>query len=357
MAKTPLYEEHKAAGAQIIDFAGWDLPVRYSGIALEHQAVRKAAGIFDVSHMGQIMISGDGALDFLNHYCCNDLRKIADNQAQYSALLNPQGGVIDDLIIYRLNKKKFLLCVNASNTSEAFHWLTKHNKDNLTIKNSSKDFGLIALQGPKAAEILSKIIPEISKLKKFFFTESYYDNLPLLVARTGYTGEDGFEIFCPWDNTTTVWEAVVKAGGEELTPCGLGARDTLRLEASYPLHGHELRPDLPALSSGLSWIVKFKKDDFVGKDALSEINSSGDYDRLIGFEVLEPGLVREKTILYNTDGTKVGEVTSGTKTPSFNKPIGMAIVDKDYTGINTELLAEVRKRKVKVRVSKMPFYK
>lgn len=357
MAKTPLFEQHKAAGGQIVDFAGWDLPVRYSGIAQEHQAVRKSAGIFDVSHMGQIMVSGEGSEEFLNYCCCNDLEKIQDNQAQYSALLNEQGGVIDDLIIYRLNQKKFLLCVNASNTSEAFHWLAKHNKNGLTINNVSEDFGLIALQGPKATEILSKIIPEITELKKFFFTEAYYKNLPIIIARTGYTGEDGFELFCPWDDTPLLWEALLEAGDKQLSLCGLGARDTLRLEASYPLHGHELRPDLPALSSGLNWIIKFAKQDFIGKAALQDLADNHEYDQLVGFHVMEPGLVRAKTILYDVDGTKVGEVTSGTKTPGFDKPIGMAIVKKDSSQLNTELFAEVRKRNIAIQLTEMPFYR
>lgn len=357
MRKTPLYNFHEENGGKLVDFAGWMLPVRYSGLIEEHKATRTSAGLFDVSHMGEITIEGADAEKAINYLCSNDVSKIRDGQAQYSALLNEKGGVVDDLIIYRVASNNYLLCVNASNTEKDFKWILENNKFDVECKNVSKEYGQIALQGPEAENILAKLAPEVSELKTFYFTQSYINDVPVIIARTGYTGEDGFEIFIPWNKTEEITTLLYESGKEKITLCGLGARDTLRLEACYPLHGHELLDSTPAISSGLSWIIKTNKDDFIGCSAIKELQEANNYKRLIGFEVLGAGIVRENTVLYSEDDKKIGIVTSGTKTPTINKTIGMAIVDKGFITPETIVFAEVRGRKIEVEVSKLPFYK
>ena len=358
MKRTPLYDFHLENNAKIVEFAGWLMPVRYSELITEHNATRKAAGLFDVSHMGEILVSGSTAEKTINYLCSNDLEKIIDGQAQYSAFLNNDGGVVDDLIIYKFNKNQFLLCVNASNLDKDYKWMLDNNLYKAEIKNVSNHYGQIAIQGPKAESILALLIPEVSELKYFYFTQSYYKDIPLIVARTGYTGEDGFEIFIPTDKTLVFTKELYNIGSKHgLVLCGLGARDTLRLEAGYPLHGHEIRDDLPAIYSGLSWIIKFQKEEFIGKEKLLEIRNSKNKQVLVGFECLDAGIVREKTLLFDNNKTKIGEVTSGTKTPTINKSIGMAIIDEEYSKIDTEIFADVRGRELKLKVVKLPFYK
>lgn len=357
MNKTPLYDEHLKLEAKVIDFAGWQMPVRYQGITEEHQATRSAAGLFDVSHMGEILISGEEAEACINYLCCNDVSKIVDGQAQYSALLNEEGGVVDDLIIYRFNSEKYLLCVNASNTDIDFEWILKHNNSAAKVENLSSEFGQLALQGPKSVEILEGIIPGVAEINKFYFREFDWDGTSLIVARTGYTGEDGFEIYCPSDQTVKLWQSILEVGAGVVAPCGLGARDTLRLEAAYPLHGHELKPEIPALSSGLGWIVKLNKStDFIGKAKLTELKAKNDYPRLVGFQLNNPGIAREETLLFDANNQQVGIVTSGTKTPTINKSIGMAIVKNSIMEPGQQLEAEVRNKRISAELVKLPFY-
>ncbi len=353
--RTPLYNEHLKLKAQIVPFAGWEMPVSYSGIIAEHNACRQSAGLFDVSHMGEILITGDFAEETLQYLCCNDLSKIKDGQAQYSAFLNQQGGVVDDLIIYRFNSTKFLLCVNASNADNDYQWMLDNNKFKADILNLSNFYGQIAIQGPKAEAILTKLFPTASELKYFHFLETNWLDRPILIARTGYTGEDGFEVYLQAEHTAKLWTELLKLGGTDITPCGLGARDTLRLEAAYPLHGHELTPDTPALSSGLAWIIKFNKANFIGKDALVKYKETN-YRKLTGLELLEPGIAREGTKVFNNADVEIGHLTSGTKTPTLNKAIALGIIEDKESQIGNEVFLDIRGRKVKAKITKLPFY-
>lgn len=335
LKRTPLFDSHLQLGAKMVPFAGYEMPVQYpSGLIEEHNAVRTGVGIFDVSHMGEIFVSGDSALSFLQRVACNDVSKLEIGKAQYSALLNEDGGVIDDIIVYKLGDKRYLLCVNASNTEKDFEWLKEQNREKVEIDNQSALWGQIAVQGPKAKDLVSSSL-------KYFECEQVDDKI---IARTGYTGEDGFEIFVRADKTEELWNDLIKSGA---VPCGLGARDTLRLEACYPLHGHELREDISAIESGLGWIVKFSKGDFIGKEALEKNFNR----RLVGFFVIDPGIVRDGARVFDENGELCGFVTSGTKTPTVGKALGLALVSKEPK------TAEVRGKRLKIEVTKTPFYK
>lgn len=360
LKRTPLYEAHKRLGGKLVGFAGWELPVQFSGIIAEHNAVRQAAGIFDVSHMGEIFVTGPEAEAALNFLTCNDVRALYDGRAQYSAITNEKGGVVDDIIVYRFSREKYLLCVNASNISRDFDWLVKHNRFNAKFENKSQEYGQIAVQGPKAAGIVAKLLgrPEILDVKYYHFAESEFAGVPLILARTGYTGEDGFEIFCPAAETEKIWSGLIEVGEPEgLKPCGLGARDSLRLEAAFPLHGHELSEDVSAIESGLGWVVKTDKGDFIGREALIAQRENGSPRSLIGFFVTDPGIVREKEKVFSADGREIGITTSGTKTPTINRALGLALVASNEAKVGANICVEVRGRKLNCEIVKRPFYK
>ena len=368
LKRTPLYECHQESGAKFTEFGGWDMPVQYSGLVDEHLAVRQAAGLFDVSHMGEITVKGPDAESWLQYVTCNDVSKLVPGKAQYSMLLNEAGGVVDDIIVYKLAEEDFLLCVNASNSDKDEAWLREQlDSQDLQLENVSKDYGQIALQGPKAEEILCKLYPRDDadcsrkNLKPFWLLQTELAasgcSAECLIARTGYTGEDGFEIFCPSDFSAALWRECLKVGEPiGLKPAGLGARDTLRLEACYPLHGHEISDELSPLAAGLSWVVKLGKGDFIGKSALEEQKQKGLSPLLVGVEVTGRGIVREETPLFDGD-KRVGWVTSGTKPPTVNKPVGMAYLESSHSSEGTELEAEVRGRRFSVKVIPLPFYK
>ena len=356
--KTPLYDEHLALGAKMLEFAGWALPVRYSEIIEEHQAVRLAVGIFDVSHMGEILVEGSEAEAALNYLTSNDVAKLYDGKAHYSCILNESGGVVDDIIIYRLSQEKYLIVVNAANTDKDFSWFVEHNKfTGVKFSNVSNQYAQIALQGPKAVALASRVFrKDLSQIQRFHFEQIPFDQEQLLVARTGYTGEDGFEFYCNPDAAVMLWRKLLEFGKEEgIRPCGLGARDSLRLEAAYPLYGHELQDGWSALESGLGWIIKFNKPDFIGKDALVSQKQAGVNRQLVGLKVIEAGLVREGYLLFDEDMNQVGLVTSGTKTPSLEYPIAMALVDLPFNRVGTRLWAEVRGRRLACEVLRLPF--
>jgi aminomethyltransferase len=366
LRRTPLYDCHKKLGGKFVEFGGWEMPVRYSSLTDEHNAVRNNVGIFDVSHMGEITVSGVRAKDFLQYVTSNDLSKLTTGRAQYSLLLNHDGGVVDDIIVYQLDTDEYLLCVNASNTEKDFSWLVKHNQMNADIKNVSADFSQIAIQGPKSQETLSQLLDLDLTTKNFGpfsvarvpVQRGKARGISILLARTGYTGEDGFELFCESNMGESLWDALLEAGRNfSLIPAGLGARDTLRLEACFPLHGHEIRDDINALSSGLGWVIKFDKIDFVGKAALLKQKELGLRQKLVGLEVIDKGIIREGTKLVIENDLEIGWVTSGTKPPTVNKPVGLAFVDMKYAELGAEFFAVVRDRKLKVVVVKMPFYK
>ena len=357
VCKTPLYDCHKRLNAKLVEFAGWALPVSFSGLIAEHTAVRTGVGIFDVSHMGEFFVEGPQALEALQYVTCNNLAKIKDNQAQYTALTNQQGGIVDDLIIYRFNAEKFLLCVNAANTHKDFDWLTENIQSDVILTDRSTDFAQIAVQGPKAISTLQECFSgtDFSLVKRFRFIESSWNGIQFIAARTGYTGEDGFELFIPASEAISFWESLLETG--EATPIGLGARDSLRLEACYPLHGNELNDDISAIESGLSWIVKPAKGDFIGRDVLVRHINEGAPRSLVGFFIEERGIARSDCKVFSVDGDEIGYVTSGTKTPTLNKSLGLALVDSKYSEIGSEFLIDVRGKQLKAKIVETPFYK
>lgn len=355
LKRTPLFTLHQQLGAKFVPFAGWEMPIQYRGVIEEHNCVRHSVGIFDVSHMGEIFVRGPKALGFLQYTTSNDVSLLAVGRAQYSFLLNEEGGVIDDIIVYRLDENEYLLCVNASNAEKDYEWLEKHleGREHVALENASSWYGQIALQGPEAEELMGKLSPETTRLKPFSceYREFPFLESACIVARTGYTGEDGFEVFCPSDQLEVLWTHIM-----ELSPIqaiGLGARDTLRLEASLPLHGHELREDLPAWTAGFDFAIKIDKGDFVGGEALRRLTDVT--HRLTCLEVLSPGIVREGAKLFYPNGQECGWVSSGTKPPTVGKAIALAFLPASALG--DEFEAEVRGRRLKVRVVDRPFYK
>jgi len=357
--KTPLYDVHVALGGKIIDFGGWALPVQYSSILNEHHAVRNAAGLFDVSHMGEILIEGSGAQEFIQQMVTNDISKVSPGRIVYSPMCYRNGGTVDDLLIYHLDTNRYLLVVNASNTQKDYDWL----KDNcsiksISIKDVSSDYGLIAIQGPASQKILQKLTSTSLEDIRFF---RFLDNVEVagvkaMVSRTGYTGEDGFELYVAADQTVRLWEEIMEAGNQEgLVPAGLGARDTLRFEAALPLYGQELSPNISPLEAGLDRFVKLNKQDFIGKDALIKQARAGLERKLVGFEMIDRGMPRTGYKIQG-DGKEIGFVTSGGMAPTLKKNVGMALVKIQYSNLGDEFYIQVRGKALKARVISTPFY-
>ena len=346
---TPLHDSHLALGARMIDFGGWDMPVYYAGINEEHRAVRSAAGVFDVSHMGQVDISGPGAEDFLQRVLSNDLGRIADGQAQYTLLTNDAGGIVDDLIAYRRGPDDFLLVVNASNT-EADVAVLQAAADGVSVIDRSAEHGMIALQGPTSDDVLDGAVADIPP---FGFAERTVSGVACLVARTGYTGERGVEIVTPADGTLAVWEHLLVHGA---VPCGLGARDTLRLEVCYPLHGNDISPTTNAIAAGLGWVCALQKD-FTGAAVLRRTKEEGPAQRLVAFRMQERAIPRGEMAILDRDGTSIGAVTSGTLSPSMDEGIGMGYVRSDHAGVSSAIVIDVRGRPREAVVAGKPLYK
>ena len=356
--KTPLYEAHLKAGGKMVPFAGYVLPVQYgTGVIREHMAVRQAAGMFDVSHMGEILCQGPDALDNLNHLLTNDFTNMAVEQARYSPMCNEQGGTVDDLIVYKLAEDKYLLVVNAANKDKDYRWILDHQRGDVTFDDVSDQYAQIAVQGPKATAIVASIASEGSIPEKYYHakTAARVAGVPCLVSTTGYTGEAGVEIYLPAARAEQVWDALLEAGKDEgLIPCGLGARDTLRMEAGMPLYGHEMDDSISPIEAGLAFAVKMKKPEFIGKEPME---AAGEPEVVrVGLEVTGRGIVREHQDIYDTEGNLIGQTTSGTKCPYMDKPIAMARVPKAFAGIGTPLVVDVRGRKVETKVVKLPFY-
>jgi len=344
----------------MVAFGGWDMPVEYAGIAAEHMAVRERAGIFDVSHMGEIEIAGKDALAAVQRISCNDASKLQVGQAQYSGLLTEKGTFVDDLLVYRLAPSHFLLVVNASHIADDYAHIAEHIKsigDAVAVDASSR-YALLAVQGPSAARVLQCLTGiDLESIKYYWFAHGEVANVRAMISRTGYTGEDGFEIFVPPGSADRVWQAVVEAGREvSLLPCGLGARDTLRLEAGMRLHGNDIDETTSVLEAGLSWIVGWGKPAFLGADALRTQKAQGVARRLVGFEMQERGIARHGYDVF-VGGDRVGGVTSGTQTPYLKKAIGMAYVPVAHASAGQQLDVDIRGRRARAVVTPLPFYK
>ena len=356
--RTPLYEAHLRLGGKMVEFGGFEMPVQYpAGVIREHMAVRTACGLFDVSHMGEVLLEGPDAVKNLNRLLTNDFTKMEDGQARYSPMCNEQGGTVDDLIVYKRSDEHYFIVVNASNREKDVAWIQSHVSGSVTVTDVSESWGQIALQGPLAEKILLKLTDaENIPLKGYHAClDRTVAGVKCIVSRTGYTGSDGFELYVPASETEKLWFLLLEAGREEgLIPCGLGARDTLRLEASMPLYGHELSDTISPVTAGLGFFVKMNKPDFIGKDALAAAGTPAQCR--IGLKAVGRGIPREHQDVY-AGGRKIGETTSGTHCPYIGYPAAMAIVDRAYAEPGTRLEVDVRGRRVEVEVVKMPFYK
>lgn len=359
MKKTPLNRIHCEAGGRMVEFGGWEMPVQYSGVIAEHLAVRQSAGLFDVSHMGEIEVAGPEAFAFLQYATINDVAALVDGQVQYSALCYPDGGVVDDLTLYRFNQDRYLLCVNASNTDKDFSWLQKildeSQYSDLILTDRSPEFAQLALQGPKAAQILARITDlDLDGIGTYYFAEGKVAGVEMIVSRTGYTGEDGFELYLPAQDAEIVWQQLMQHGeGVGLVPVGLGARDTLRLEKAYALYGHELTADILPLEARLGWITKLDKGEFVGRQALLDAKAHGIKRNLIALKLAGSGVPREGYPVL-LEGRKVGYVTSGTMSPSLKEGIALALVEKEVTSEQVFEIA-IRQRTVAAEKIRLPF--
>ena len=352
MKTTCLHDRHLALGAKMTEFGGFDMPVSYRGILQEHQAVREACGVFDCSHMGEIDLRGKDALKFLNEISTNDFTELKDNQLQYTLLCEESGGVIDDLMVYRYHKDHYLLVVNASNTLKDYKWLTSHQSGyDIELSNVSDFFGQLAVQGPKAVEVLKPLIPQIDTLTFMQFNTFKWENQELLISRSGYTGEDGFEIYASPKATVELWDTLMKLSVE---PCGLGARDTLRFEAGLPLYGHEINGFISPLEAGLSFGVKLHKP-FIGRDALLKQKEAGLERRIIGLELLERNIARDGYIVYDQNKNMIGYITTGYMIPNTTKAVANAMIDSKIK-IGTEVYVEIRNKMVKAVIRNRKFY-
>jgi len=351
--RTPLYESHVKLGARMVDFAGWDMPVYYSSIIAEHKAVRNSSGLFDIGHMGAVEISGPNALPFLQRLLTNDATRLDIGSSQYSIILNTSGGVIDDIFVYRL-ANRYMLVINASNTLKDIEWIKKNNDEDATISDIKDKMTLVALQGPRSQDILQKICDiDLKKIGHHKIADSIVMGFNVLISRTGYTGEDGFELFFEASNASSLWEKLIGLGA---VACGLGARDTLRLEAGLPLYGHEYNEGITPLEAGFSFAVKFDKGPFIGRESLLQHKEEGFSKKLVGLKIKGIGIPRQG---YKVIGGRniVGYITSGTMSPTLNAPIGMGYVKSEYSSPGTILSVEVRGKEFPAEVVKLPFYR
>lgn len=361
LLRTPLYNLYKEYGAKTIDFGGWDLPVQFSSIKAEHEAVRTKAGLFDVSHMGEIEIKGTDSLSFLQKMMTNDVSKMSVGDAQYTAMCNENGGTIDDLLIYKLADHHYLLVVNAANTEKDEQWLRTHVEGDVQIENVSEKYALLAVQGPVAEQVLQKLIPDtnLGLIRPFSFEQDVVVfGKKVLLSRTGYTGEDGFELYCQPKDASDLWREILRVGQEEgIIPCGLGARDTLRFEACLVLYGQEISETISPLEAGIGFAVKMNKEvDFIGKAALKSQKEAGIPRRLVGLEMIDRGIPRHGYPVWK-DETQIGEITTGTQSPTLQKNIGLALIHASEAKIGEELEIEVRRKRLKARIISTPFYK
>lgn len=361
LKRTPLFEVYKEYGGKTIDFGGWELPVQFSSIKEEHEAVRTKAGLFDVSHMGEIEVKGTDSLNYLQKMMTNDISKIKNGGAQYTAMCYENGGTVDDLLVYKIEDNHYLLVVNASNIEKDYKWLDEHIEGDVTLDNLSETMAQLALQGPLAEKVLQKLASglDLSQIGFFKFQQEVELNgKKALVSRTGYTGEDGFEIYCAAEDVVDLWIAILNAGEEEgVLPCGLGSRDTLRFEATLALYGQELSPEISPLEAGIGFAVKLNKEaEFIGKEVLKQQKENGAERKLVGIEMIDRGIPRHGYPVYKGEEL-IGEVTTGTQSPTLKKNIGLVLIKVEHAVLEAEVEVEIRGKRLKAKVVPTPFYK
>lgn len=358
MKNTALTQVHEALGAKMVPFAGYNMPVQYEGVNVEHETVRNAVGVFDVSHMGEFLLSGPDALDLIQRVTSNDAATLTIGRAQYSCLPNGKGGIVDDLIIYKIKEEEYLLVVNASNIEKDWNWISSHNTKNVSMRNLSDDYSLLAIQGPKAIEAMQSLTNvDLSAIKYYHFEVGPFAGIEhVIISATGYTGSGGFEIYCKNSEVKQVWDKVFEAGAAfGIKPIGLAARDTLRLEMGFCLYGNDIDDTTSPLEAGLGWITKFTKD-FTDSEFLKSQKEAGVSRKLIGFEMIERGIPRHDYRVIDANGNEIGKVTSGTQGPSVKKAIGMAYVKTEFAAPDSEIFIEIRDKGVQAKVVKTPFY-
>ncbi|MEZ5007890.1 MAG: glycine cleavage system aminomethyltransferase GcvT [Chitinophagales bacterium] len=360
MKSTALTPKHESLGAKMVPFAGYNMPVSYAGIKEEHHCVRNAVGVFDVSHMGEFILKGEGALDLIQRVISNDASKLDKGQALYAYLPNGEGGIVDDLLVYRLDDGNYMLVVNASNIEKDWNWIQKHNTAKVEMHNISDSTTLLAVQGPKAAEALQSLTSiNLSEIPYYRFVRGEFAGAKnTIISATGYTGAGGFELYFNNEYADQIWDAIFKAGADfDIQPIGLGARDTLRLEMGYCLYGNDIDDTTSPLEAGLGWVTKFKKEtDFFGKDLMLKEKEAGLKRKLVGFEMIDRGIPRKDYPIVNADGENIGIVTSGTQSPSLDKAIGLGYVTWENRTLDTEIFIQVRNKSIKAKVVKLPFY-
>lgn len=354
-----LSETHKMLGAKMVPFAGYNMPVSYEGVNIEHETVRNNVGVFDVSHMGEFLVLGPNALELIQKVTSNDASKIVDNQAQYSCLPNTTGGIVDDLIVYRINNEKWLLVVNASNIEKDWNWINSNNSVDAELLNVSEDYSLFAIQGPKAVQAMQSLTSiDLSTIKFYHFQIADFAGIEnIIISATGYTGSGGFEIYCKNNEAEHIWKEIFNAGNNfDIKPIGLAARDTLRLEMGYCLYGNDINDTTSPIEAGLGWITKFTKN-FINSENLLKQKELGTQRKLIAFELDERGIPRQGYDIVNSQGDKIGIVTSGTMSPSLGKGIGMGYIPSNLTSIGTKVYIQIRKKTIPATIVKIPFYK
>ena len=359
MKQVPLNHVHEALGAKMVPFAGFNMPVQYEGVNIEHETVRNGVGVFDVSHMGLFKISGENALALVQRVTSNDASTMVDGKAQYSYLPNEKGGIVDDIITYKVSNTEYLMVVNASNIDKDFEWISSQNTMNATFEDLSDAYSLLAIQGPKANESMQSLTDvNLADLKFYSFTIGTFAGVEnVIISATGYTGSGGFELYVKNEDIEKVWNAIFEAGKDwNIKPIGLAARDTLRLEMGYCLYGNEINDETSPLEAGLGWVTKFTKD-FVNSANIKAEKEAGIKNKLIGFELIERGIPRHDYEIVDAEGNVIGKVTSGTQSPSLGKGIGMGYVAKDFAAEGSEIYIRIRKNDVKAIIVKTPFYK
>jgi aminomethyltransferase len=359
MKNTALTDIHIKAGAKMVPFAGYNMPVQYAGINVEHETVRKSVGVFDVSHMGEFILKGDKALDLIQRVTSNDASKLYDGKVQYSCLPNKDGGIVDDLLVYRIDEKTYMLVVNASNIEKDWNWISQFNTEGVDMKDISDRTSLLAVQGPKAAEALQSLTDiDLASMEYYTFNKGKFAGIDnVVVSATGYTGAGGFELYVDNENAEAIWDAVFKAGEAfGIKPIGLGARDTLRLEMGFCLYGNDIDDTTSPLEAGLGWVTKFSKE-FTNSEALQAQKAAGVTKKLVGFEMIDRGIPRHDYEIVDADGNNIGKVTSGTQSPSLQKAIGMGYVNNEFAKEGTEIFVKIRDNSIKAKIVKPPFYK